>query len=142
VQRTAEFHHQITEALLAQADAVFHDATALDTAVDVLDPSSAMVQSLVCQLLLQGELLAIGFLRWHQDLHVGERKREEAQILPQPTPDGQWRGRRVGDPLIMDAASPGVTEKEDGEQGMHEQDIFDGVVLFLTALTCRLCRRV
>jgi len=42
----------------------------------------------------------------------------------------------------MDAASKGVTEKEDGEQGIHEQDIFDGVVLFLAAITCRLCKRV
>ena len=38
VQRTAEFHHQITDTLLPQANSVFHDATALDTAVDVLDP--------------------------------------------------------------------------------------------------------
>ena len=38
VQGTAEFHHQITDALLPQAHPVFHDATALDTAVDVLDP--------------------------------------------------------------------------------------------------------
>ncbi len=101
-----------------------------------------MVQSLVRPLLLQGELLAIWFLRWHQDLHVGEHKRQEAQVLQQLTPDRQGIGRRVGDPLIMDASSPGVTEKEDGEQGIHEQDIFDGVVLFLTAITCRLCRRV
>jgi SRSO17 transposase len=38
VQGTAEFHHQITDALLPQANPVFHDATARDTAVDVLDP--------------------------------------------------------------------------------------------------------
>src|SRR3977135_2579032 len=38
VQGTAEFHHQITDALLPQAHPVFHDATALDTTVDVLDP--------------------------------------------------------------------------------------------------------
>ena len=75
VQRTAEFHHQITDALLPQAYAVFHDATTLDTAVDVLDPSSAFVQGLVRQLLLQRKLLTMWFLRWHHDLHVGERKR-------------------------------------------------------------------
>src|SRR5712692_7399778 len=38
VQGTAKFHHQIADALLPQADPVFDDATALDTAVDMLDP--------------------------------------------------------------------------------------------------------
>jgi hypothetical protein len=35
----------------------------------------------------------------------------------------------------MDTATVGVTEKEDREEGMHEQDIFDGVISFLPALT-------
>src|SRR5439155_402007 len=42
----------------------------------------------------------------------------------------------------MDAAAVGRTQKEDGEQGIDQQDIFDRVVFFLAALTCRLCRRV
>ena len=55
---TAEFHHEITDALLPQADPVFDDATALDTAVDMLDPQPPLVQRLVGPLLLQGQLLA------------------------------------------------------------------------------------
>src|SRR5262245_18303136 len=42
----------------------------------------------------------------------------------------------------MHTATVGVTEKEDREEGMHEQDVFDGVVFFLPALTGRLFRRV
>jgi hypothetical protein len=38
VQGTTAFHHQIADALLPQPDPVFDDATALDTAVDILDP--------------------------------------------------------------------------------------------------------
>ena len=53
VQGTAEFHHQIADALLPQADPVFHDATALDAAVDMLDPQPTLVQRLVGPLLLQ-----------------------------------------------------------------------------------------
>jgi len=37
VQSTAQFHHESTNALLPQAHPVFDDATALHTAVDVLD---------------------------------------------------------------------------------------------------------
>ena len=88
MQGTAEFHHEIADALLPQADPVFHDATALDTAVDMLDPQPAVVQRLVGPLLLQRQLLAAGFLGRHEDLHLGERERQEAQILQQPTPSG------------------------------------------------------
>src|SRR3989449_10184173 len=42
----------------------------------------------------------------------------------------------------MDATAVGVAEKEDGEEGIDEQDIFDRMVLFLTALTCRLFSRI
>ena len=42
----------------------------------------------------------------------------------------------------MDATSIGVTEEEDREQGIDEQDIFDRMVLFLATITVRLCRRV
>jgi hypothetical protein len=42
----------------------------------------------------------------------------------------------------MDATAIGVTEKEDDEQGIDQQDIFYRVVLFLAALTLRLFSRV
>ena len=44
MQGTTEFHHEITDPLLPQADPVLHDATALDTAVDMLDaqPTAAI----------------------------------------------------------------------------------------------------
>jgi len=38
----------------------------------------------------------------------------------------------------MDATAIDVTEKEDDEQGIHSQDVFDCVVLFLAAITLRL----
>src|SRR5262245_52930670 len=38
----------------------------------------------------------------------------------------------------MGAATIRVAEEEDDEQGIDEQDIFDGVVLFLAAITRRL----
>src|SRR6266852_1413639 len=42
----------------------------------------------------------------------------------------------------MDAAAVGRTQKENREQGVDEQDIFDRVFLFLSAITFRLCSRV
>jgi hypothetical protein len=37
VQGTAEFHHEIADAVLPQPDPVFHNTTALDATVDMLD---------------------------------------------------------------------------------------------------------
>jgi hypothetical protein len=71
MQGTADVHYQIADARLSQADPVFDDATALHTAVDMLDPQPTVVQGLVGQLLFQGEFLAAGFLGRHEDLDLG-----------------------------------------------------------------------
>jgi hypothetical protein len=80
-QGTAEFHHEIADAFFPQADAVFDDATTLDTPIDMLDPQPTLVQRLVRPLLLPREFLAAWFLGRHEDLHLRERERQEAQIL-------------------------------------------------------------
>jgi hypothetical protein len=54
VQGTAEFHHEIADTLLPQADPVLHNAAALHTAVDMLDPQPTLVEHLVGPLWLQG----------------------------------------------------------------------------------------
>src|SRR5262249_55732047 len=81
VQGTTDLHHQIADAFFPQADAVFHNATTLDTAVDMLDAQPTLVQRLVGPLLLQRQLLAARLLGWHEDLHPRERERQKAQIL-------------------------------------------------------------
>ena len=84
VQGTTYFHHQIADALLPQPDPVFHHATTLDAAVDMLDPQPPLVERLVGPLLFQGQLLAAWLFRRHEDFHLSERERQEAQILQQP----------------------------------------------------------
>src|SRR5262249_20576247 len=81
MQRTTEFHHQIAPTLLPQADAVFHNATALDPTVDMRHAQAAIVQRLIGPLLCQGKLLAAWYLRRHEDLHVGKRASQKAQVL-------------------------------------------------------------
>src|SRR6516165_9310882 len=142
VQGTTEFHHEIADALLPQADPVFDDATALDTAVDVLNPKSPLVERLVGPFLLQGQLRTAGLLRRHQDLYLREREGQEAQILQQPAPGRERVGGGLRDAQIMGTAAVGVAQKEDDEQGIDEQDIFDGVVFFLAAITLFLFSRV
>jgi hypothetical protein len=47
MQGTTDFHHEIPNPLLPQADPVLHNAAALDTTVDMLDPQPPLVEYLV-----------------------------------------------------------------------------------------------
>jgi hypothetical protein len=141
VQGTAEFHHQIADPLLPQADPVLHNAAALDTAIDVLDAQPTLGERLVRPLLLPRKLLAAGCLGRHEDRHLRECERQEPQILQEPAPRRQGIRRRVRNGLLMGAAAIGVAQEEDEKQGIDEQDIFDGVVLFLAAITHGLFSR-
>src|SRR2546425_3645163 len=118
------------------------NATTLDAAVDMLDPQPPLVERLVGQVLLQGQLRTAWFLRRHEDLHLGERERQEAQILQQPTPSREGVGGSLSDAQIMDTATVGVAQKEDEEQGIDQQDIFYRVVPFLATITFFLFSRV
>src|SRR5262245_40845631 len=115
VQGTAELHHEIADALLPQADPVFHNTTPLDAAVDMLDPQPPLVEHLVGQVLLQGQLPTAWLLRRHEDPHLRERERQEAQILQQPTPNWEWVGGGLSDTQIVDTAAVGIAQKEDEE---------------------------
>src|SRR5689334_4655136 len=86
MQGTADFHHHIADALLPQADPVFDDAAALDTAVDMLNAQPAGVEHPVRSLLRRRQVRAWGFLCGHEDLHLGQREAQEAEILQQPAP--------------------------------------------------------
>ncbi len=81
MQGTADLHHHIADALLPEADPIFHNATALHATVDMLDTESTLVQGLVGEVLLPRELLAAGFLGRHEDLDLGQREGQEAQVL-------------------------------------------------------------
>src|SRR5215471_4607941 len=108
----------------------------------MLNAQPTLVERLVRTLLLQRQLLATGLLRRHKDHHLRKRERQETEILQEPAPRRQGIRRRVRNGLLMGTAARGVTEKEEEEQGIDEQDIFDGVVFFLAALTRLLFSRV
>ena len=142
VQGTTELHHQVTDTLLPQAHPVFHNATPLDAAVDMLDTEPPLVERLVGQVLLQGQLPTAGLLRRHEDRHLREREGQEAQILQQPTASRERVGSGLRNAQIMGTAAIRVAQKEDREEGIDEQDILDGVVFFLAAITLALFSRV
>jgi hypothetical protein len=135
MQGTAEFHHQITDPLLPQADPVLHDATTLAAAVDMLAPEPPLVERLVGLFVLQGQLPTAWLLRRHEARHLRERERQAAQLLQPPTPGRERVGGGLRDAPIMDPAAGRGAQKEDDEHGIDEQDMFDGMISVLTAIT-------
>ena len=77
-----------------------------------------------------------------EDRHLRKRAGQEAQLLHQSTASRERGGRGLRNAQIMGTAAVGVAQKEDDEQGIDQQDIFDGVVLFLPTITLRLFSRV
>jgi hypothetical protein len=142
MQRTANFHDQITHAGLPKATRVVDDATALDTAIDVLDAYAATGDAPMRRFLRARQGPAPWLPSWHDDLDPVKRERQKAQVLEQAATRGQGVGRGLGNPLIMGAASIGLTEKEDREGGIDQQHVFDRVALLLAAITARLFNRV
>jgi hypothetical protein len=86
VQGTAALHHAIADALLPQADAVLHAATAPHAPVARLDAAPALVQDVVGACLFPCHLLPWWLLGRHEDCHVGTRTGQDAQILQELLP--------------------------------------------------------
>jgi hypothetical protein len=142
MQATADFHDQITDPRLAQAAGVVHNATALDAAVDVLNPHAAAGDAPIRGFLGARQGASSWFAGGHDGFHLVQGERQEAQVLEQPAACGQRIRRGIGNPLIMSAPRIGRTQKEDGERRIDQQHIFHCVAFLLAAITARLLSRI
>ncbi len=89
MQSTADFPSDITNALLPQADPVFDDATTLDTAVDMLDPQSTIVEHLVGFALAHAEQPSLDHLNG-VGLQVRTPARINAPVCPRDSLGMSW----------------------------------------------------
>src|SRR5262245_5120934 len=142
MQCTADFHDRISNPRLPPAAGVVDHAAALDTAVDMFDAHTATRDAPIGGLLRAREGPPPRLLRRHDDLDLVERERQEAEILAQPASRRQGVRVSIGNPLIVGAASIGLTQKEDRERSVDQQHVFDRVALFLAAITERLLSRI
>jgi hypothetical protein len=142
MQGAADFHNAIANARLPEAAGVVDDAATLDAAVDVLNAHAAAGDTPIRRFLHPCESPASRRPGRHDDLHLIERKRQEAQVLEQAAAWGQGIRRGIGHSLIVRAAGIRLTQKADCERGVDQQDVFDRVACFLAAITARLLTRV
>jgi hypothetical protein len=142
MQRTADFHDQVANTRLPQAVGIVDDATTLDTAIDVLDAHTTARDTPIGGFLGAREGAASRLPGRHNDLHLVQRKRQEAHSLEQPTSRRQGVRGGIGHAFVVGAARRGLTQKENREHGIDQQHVFDRMILFLAAITARLLSRI
>jgi hypothetical protein len=118
------------------------DAAALDATVDVFDTHAAACNTPIRRFLCAREAPALRLPRRHDDVDPLERICQEAEILEQSAACRQGVWGDIGNPLIVGAAGISLTQEEDCERRIDQQDVFDRVALFLAAITARLLNRI
>jgi hypothetical protein len=88
MQHTAHLHDLIANTRLPEAAGVVDDATALHTAGDMLETDTTSGEAPIRGWLQAREGPATRLRRWHDDFHLMERERQEAEVLEQPAPRG------------------------------------------------------
>jgi hypothetical protein len=142
MQRTADVHDEIADSRLPQAAGVLDDATALHTAVHVLNAYTPAGHAPIGGFLCTCEGTPPRLLGWYDDLDLRERKRQKAQILEQPAACGQGVRGGIGNALIMGAPGIGLTETDNRARGVDQQHVLHRMAFVLAAITAPLLSRI
>ena len=134
MQSTADFHHHVANPFFPQPDRLFEHAAAFDTAVDMFDSHPSPRYLSIGRFLLRRQLLASRLLHRLDDFHAIQHERLKAQILKQVTPSWQRIRCRVCNALVMDTSLMGLTQEQNAQRRVDQQDVFQHVPLFLAAI--------
>ena len=142
VPGTADVPDSVADARCSEAAGVVDHRAAFDAAVDGGNADTATCHAASGGFWAAGKGSAAGLAGRPEDLHLVERERQEASILEPPTARGEGRGRGIRNPLVVCTPRRGRTQEEDGEYGLEQQDMFDGVARFLAAIMARRRSRI
>jgi hypothetical protein len=142
MQGTADFHHHVANPRFPHPKSLFEHAAAFDTAVDMLDAHAPPRDPPIRGFLRPCQRVAAGLLRRLDDIHAVQCERLKTQILQQLTPRRQWIRRGIGDALIMHTARMRLTQKQNTQGSIDQQEVFERMPLFLAAITRFLFRRI
>jgi hypothetical protein len=139
---TADFHHHIADPRFPQPDGFFEHTAAFATAVDMFDAHAPSSKLSIPSFLRSRQLVAARLLRRLEDVYTVQRKRLKTQVLQQLTPGRQRIRRGVGDALVRDTARMRLTQEENAQGLIDQQEVFQHVPVFLAARTRFLFSRV
>ncbi len=81
-------------------------------------------------------------LRGLDDIHALQRERLKAHVLQQLAAGRKRIRGRVGHALVVDASRLGLTQEQDAQRSVDQQEVFQHMPLFLPAIARFLFRRI
>ena len=141
MQATTCFHHDIANAILQEADVVFHHPVAFHPTNGVFNTDSDGGNTTIGRFLRWGEFTPTGFFLGLTRRHTGQEEALESRILIEITARWQRIARQIRDALIMRPAFIGDTQKANVTGLIDYEEVFERVTFLLaTVILLRIFR--
>jgi hypothetical protein len=138
MQPTTRFHHGITNAILQEADFVFHNPVAFHPANGVFNTDSDGGNTTIGGLLRRGEFPAPWFLLGLDNRDVGQDEALEAHILIKITPGRQAIALQLSQDFIVGFPFIGRTQEANLAGVIDYKEVFDRMAFLFAAVVVLL----
>ena len=142
MQATTCFHHDIANAILQEANFVFHHPVAFYPSNGVFNTDADGGNAAIGRFLRRGEFTPTGFFLGLTRRHTGQEESLESGILIETTTGWQRIACQICDALIMRPAFIGGTQKAHVTGFMDHEEVFDRVACLLATVILLLIFRV
>jgi hypothetical protein len=142
MQPTTRFHHGITNAILQEADFIFHHPVAFHPTNGVFNANSDGGNTTIGRLLRRGEFPARRCFLGLEDRDARQEKSLEALILLQATAGWQGIAGQLCHALIRGFPFIGVAQEAHVTGLVNHEEVFERVAFLLTAVILLLLLRV
>jgi hypothetical protein len=142
MQATTCFHDSIPNAILQEANFVFHNPVAFHPTNGVLHTDSDGRNTTIVGFLRRREFTPTRFFLGLEHCHTGQEESLKACILIETTARWQGIARQICDALIMRSAFIGGTQKANVAGLIDHEEVFERVAFLLAAVILLLILRV
>src|SRR5512132_2060259 len=134
MQPTTCFHHGITNAILQEADGVFHHPVAFHPANGVFNTDSHGGNATIGGFLRRGEFPTTWFLLRLDNRDVGQDESLEAHVLIEITSGGQAIALQLSQDVIVGLPFIGRTQEANLAGFSDHQEVFDRMAFLFAAV--------
>jgi len=142
MQPTTRFHHGITNAILQEADFIFHHPVAFHPTNGVFNTNSDGGNTTIGRLLRRGEFPTTWCFLGLEDRDARQEKSLEALILIQATAGWQGIAYQLCNALIRGFPFIGVAQEAHVTGLVDHEEVFERVAFLLTTVILLLLLRV
>ena len=134
MQATTRFHNSVTDAILQEANLVFHDPEAFHPANGMFNPDADGRDPPIRRFLRRREFSPPRFLLGLDDRDVVQDEALEAQILIETTPGGQAIALQIRQAFIVSFPFIGGTQEANLTPLIDHKEVFERMALLLAAV--------